>query len=255
METPQDHHTCIECDTNFQGFYCPNCGLKHNEGRITAKTQFQEFIISILNVEKFFFKTTVSFIVRPGKAALEYLKGKRTKYHRPIAFVVVWITVYLIIHTLITESFDYEYVLINPDTLTANAEAKKWMYSHPMIILFLSLIIVAFPCYLVIGVPANLNYFEVLTLSMYGEGCLSLYMSVQDLLGGVLFGLNINHEIAYLTIFMVAGIYNAWFCYDLMRRLKLRYLWPRLIVASLLVIAINKFSFDYLSLIIIKLLE
>ena len=70
---------------------------------------------------------------------------------------------------------------------------------------------------------------------------------VQDIVLGVLVGVNINHEFCYLAIFAVSGFYNVWFCYDLFNRLELKFLWPRLILSFLSVFILNKFVFDYLS--------
>jgi hypothetical protein len=247
MEAGQDR-VCPDCGTTYNGNYCPNCGRKYDHGRITAKSQLREFVDSVLNIERFFLKTTVDFILRPGNAGLEYLQGKRRGYHRPHAFGLLWATIYFLVHNLIAEAYSYDYVLISPDLTPANAEAKRWLYSHMMWILVPSLIIVALPCYLILGIPAKMNYFEMLTLTFYAEGCLSMYRTAQDVIAGVVFGLNVNHEAAYLTIFVVSGIYNIWFCYDLFKRLQINYLWPRLIISFVSVVVVNKFNFDYLTL-------
>lgn len=158
----------------------------------------------------------------------------------------IWVTLYTVIHALITNHFDYEYILVSSDLTEENSASKIWFYSHIIFIVFPALAIVALPCYLVLGFP-KLNYFEMLTLTFYAEGCLSFYRIVQDIVLGVLVGVNINHEFCYLAIFAVSGFYNVWFCYDLFNRLELKFLWPRLILSFLSVFILNKFVFDYLS--------
>jgi hypothetical protein len=246
--------TCRNCDKVFSGNYCPQCGVKKEEEPINAKTQVRQIFHDVLNIEKYFFQTTIDFIIRPGIAGMNYLEGKRRGYHRPVAFAIIWITLYSIIHALITSQHNYEYILVSPDLTQENAAAKIWMYTHIMVILFPALAIVAFPCYFILGYP-KINYFEMLTLTFYAEGCISFYRILQDVILGVILGININHEFCYLAIFAVSGLYNIWFCYDLFKRFHLQYLWPRLILSFLSVVVLNKFNFDYLTLLGMYLTE
>lgn len=89
IKTPnKEAYSCKNCNTKFQGNYCPECGQSVKE----FERPFQFFIIDFMgNMFAFdtrFWKTLVAILFKPGTLALDYVKGHRVKYMPPFRFYV-----------------------------------------------------------------------------------------------------------------------------------------------------------------------
>lgn len=81
---------CLNCDTQLQGKFCSNCGQKADTHRIT----FKHFIIhdvlhGVWHFEKGMLFTAKQALFRPGKAALDYIGGKRIPYYNVFYFILL----------------------------------------------------------------------------------------------------------------------------------------------------------------------
>ncbi|WP_290844056.1 DUF3667 domain-containing protein [Flavobacterium sp.] len=73
---------CLNCSEPVEKKFCPNCGQKTDTHRITIKHFIaHDLLHGVWHVEKGLFFTLKEAIVRPGKAALWYIEGKRIKYY------------------------------------------------------------------------------------------------------------------------------------------------------------------------------
>lgn len=88
METPTTHK-CLSCGQEYEGNYCPNCGQSHRVGRFTTKRLITETIPDILNMDNQFGRTCVALFRCPDQMIMEYIRGKRVKYHKPIPLLFV----------------------------------------------------------------------------------------------------------------------------------------------------------------------
>jgi hypothetical protein len=80
---------CKNCNTATSGNFCSNCGQPVTTHRIDAHYFLHDIPHSILHVDKGFPFTFAQLIVRPAKALQEYLDGRRAKFFRPLAYVVL----------------------------------------------------------------------------------------------------------------------------------------------------------------------
>ena len=96
METPTTHK-CLSCGQEYEGNYCPNCGQSHRVGRFTTKRLLTETIPDILNMDNQFGRTCVALFRCPGQMIMEYIRGKRVKYHKPIPLLFVLASVLIVI--------------------------------------------------------------------------------------------------------------------------------------------------------------
>ncbi len=87
---------CLNCGQAFPGDakYCPNCGQKNTDGRLTIGELLHEFSDAIFNVDSQIFRTLAALFI-PGKLTLEYFKGRHKRYVHPIRLFLV-VTVALI---------------------------------------------------------------------------------------------------------------------------------------------------------------
>jgi hypothetical protein len=84
--------TCLNCGTALTDKYCPHCGQKASVERISWHHFLHEVIHFFTHIEKGFFATTILLITRPGLLNKNYLDGKRKAYHKPISFLLIWIS-------------------------------------------------------------------------------------------------------------------------------------------------------------------
>lgn len=79
---------CKNCDTEFVGHFCPNCGQSVRE----LDQPFNVLIIDLLgNMWAFdtrVVKTIKSLLVQPGQMALDYVAGKRARYMPPFRLYI-----------------------------------------------------------------------------------------------------------------------------------------------------------------------
>lgn len=78
MESPY----CLNCQEPIEKNYCSNCGQKTDTHRINFKHFiFHDILHGVWHFEKGIFFTVKEALTRPGKAALDYISGKRIKYY------------------------------------------------------------------------------------------------------------------------------------------------------------------------------
>jgi hypothetical protein len=75
-------NTCLNCNEPVSKKFCPNCGQKTDTHRITFKHFILHDILhGVWHFEKGILFTLKESLLRPGKAALDYICGKRIKYY------------------------------------------------------------------------------------------------------------------------------------------------------------------------------
>lgn len=89
--------TCTNCNTNFEGKYCYNCGQK----RYTAKDKsvkhlLEEALHFITHFEGTFFKTLKAVSMHPGQLTTDFGLGRRKPYFKPVSFYLLIVVVYLL---------------------------------------------------------------------------------------------------------------------------------------------------------------
>jgi len=87
---PSSSNICQNCNTkNELPFnYCPNCGQKNTDGKITFSELWSEFQDSVLNIESRTWRTFKNLFI-PGRLTLEYFSGKHRRYVHPLRLLIV----------------------------------------------------------------------------------------------------------------------------------------------------------------------
>jgi len=76
------NHNCLNCHAELAGKYCIECGQKASTHRITFKHFFEHDLLhGFMHIEKGLVYTILQVFRKGGKAALEYLAGKRVRYY------------------------------------------------------------------------------------------------------------------------------------------------------------------------------
>jgi hypothetical protein len=80
---------CKNCNKHYQGKFCPVCAQPASTGRIDSHYFLHDIPHSVFHVDKGFPYTFASLFTRPAGMLKEYLAGRRVKYFRPFAYVVL----------------------------------------------------------------------------------------------------------------------------------------------------------------------
>lgn len=91
---------CLNCGTEFQGKFCPECGQNAETGRFTLSFIFGNLLAAVLGRDGGVAYTLKNLFSRPGKMIVEILEGKRRKYVSPFPMLFLALTVYILIFTL-----------------------------------------------------------------------------------------------------------------------------------------------------------
>ena len=87
---------CLNCKNELTGNFCSNCGQKADTHRITLKNFiFHDVLHGTFHIDKGILFTAKQALIRPGKAALDYISGKRKPYYN--VFYLILITFGLIV--------------------------------------------------------------------------------------------------------------------------------------------------------------
>jgi hypothetical protein len=76
---------CLNCGSHLNGAnYCPSCGQKNDNSKLTLKHVLSESISNLFAFDGRFFYTLRNLILRPGKVPKEYVEGKRMRFMNPV---------------------------------------------------------------------------------------------------------------------------------------------------------------------------
>jgi hypothetical protein len=84
-----DNHTCCNCNNEFTGEYCNQCGQKLTH-RITMAHLAHDILHAFTHADKGFLYLMVQLFKNPGKVAREYIvEGKRKRYFMPFQYILI----------------------------------------------------------------------------------------------------------------------------------------------------------------------
>ena len=101
-------HTCANCGTAYVGRYCPQCGMKANRGRMTAKSVLTGFLEACFDDEADFMdmgsmpmvRSIKELFWRPGYMIRDYLHGHQPLYFPPFKMLVIVTLVFALVCSL-----------------------------------------------------------------------------------------------------------------------------------------------------------
>ena len=109
--------TCLNCGTEFEGNFCPQCGQNADTKRFTIRFIFQNLLKAILSNDGGVWITLKSLFTRPGAMVVEILNGKRKSYFSPFPMLFLTLSLYVIIFSFTgSQNIDYDNLLDDDDT-------------------------------------------------------------------------------------------------------------------------------------------
>lgn len=120
---------CKNCETLFEGNFCPNCSQKVITERFTVRDSLIWLFASIFNLERGFIYTAKEVILHPGKVVSEYTNGITVRYVHPFRFLFVLATISTIVgvYTHAYEEMGQMGAQLNQDQSAAQLEFGKNM--------------------------------------------------------------------------------------------------------------------------------
>ena len=89
-------NNCLNCEKELTDQYCAGCGQKADTHRITFKNFiFHDVLHGTFHLERGILFTAKEALVRPGKAALDYIAGKRKRYYNVFYLILLTIGIML----------------------------------------------------------------------------------------------------------------------------------------------------------------
>lgn len=88
---------CLNCGTEFEGKFCPECGQRADTGRFTIKSIFQNLLVAILSIDGGAWITLKSLFTRPGSMVVDILNGKRKRYFSPFPMLFLILALYIMV--------------------------------------------------------------------------------------------------------------------------------------------------------------
>lgn len=174
--------TCKNCENQFTGNFCNNCGQSARTYDINFKHVVQEMQHNVFHMDRGFFYTIKELSRRPGVAISEYITGKRVDYFKPIPYVLLLSTVYVLLTHAIDRSTSLESFFSGAldGASTRKSEVDElplgfflgivnWLKNNYGYTMLLSIPITSLGSYLAFR-KSGCNYFQHITLNAYITG-------------------------------------------------------------------------------------
>ena len=117
VDKEQQVTKCLNCNTEFQGKFCPECGQRADTKRFTIKFIFTNLLQAILSNDGGVWTTLKSLFTRPGAMVVDILNGKRKSYFSPFPMLFLTLSLYVVIFTFTgSKDIDYDNLLNDDNT-------------------------------------------------------------------------------------------------------------------------------------------
>lgn len=93
-KAPATDLKCLNCETQYSGWFCPQCGQKCHVRRLTTLEVIKDFLEAISDSDKGFLRTVIDLSQNPGKMMKDYLGGKRKRYLSAGKYTLLFVVLY-----------------------------------------------------------------------------------------------------------------------------------------------------------------
>lgn len=129
-ETEEKTTHCLNCGTDYQGNYCPECGQKAKTRRLSMHNIMDSIVSVFFSRDNKTVRTCWELIVRPGIVARNFILGQRGRYNAPMPLLVLLVALYSIVVHFMPEaaapysSIEIKYTYIANETTTVATEGQ-----------------------------------------------------------------------------------------------------------------------------------
>ncbi len=193
---------CINCKNEHSEKFCPNCGQKSEVQKITFRSILNDAFSTVTNMDKGLLFNVKSLLLNPEEIVNDYILGKRKHIFNPISFLIITISIYLIVDSLIVVPGQKQE--IDSQIYSVGYEAGKFIKNNFKYFWILSIIWLSFSTRIIFR---QYNYAEHLAVNSFVIGQATL----AGLIGFVLFRqpLLFNPIIYIFITWMIYKIHKA----------------------------------------------
>ncbi len=118
-------NNCLNCDKELTDKFCSGCGQKADTRRISFKNFiFHDLLHGTFHIERGMLFTAKQALLCPGKAALNYISGKRKRYYN--VFLLILLTIgYTLFIRHFYDQWELSQGTIIPDRVYPNEASRK----------------------------------------------------------------------------------------------------------------------------------
>ncbi|WP_084205915.1 DUF3667 domain-containing protein [Psychroserpens mesophilus] len=162
---------CKNCKQDFSGNYCSNCGQNSNVRKVDFKYLMDEIPNSIFQINRGFLFTLKELFIKPGHSIREFLEGKRKNHFKPLAFIILTSTLYVLSHYFIgNQTFiDDAITGFKSGSKVENNQLLNWIAKNQTYFILILVPLFSLASYLAF-IKSKYNYFEHLVLNIYITG-------------------------------------------------------------------------------------
>ena len=198
------------------GDFCNLCGQKSKVERINYKYLIFEIPNSIFQLNRGFLFTIKELLIRPGHSIREFLEGKRVHHYKPLGFLFLSSTLYVLITFLLGKDTPASDLTSKMALMIKQGQGQGQVVFEKTIILELLNWISKFQIYIplfmlplfslssyIVFYKSRYNYFEHLVINFYITG--------QQVIIYLILGLIFFKDPKYLSLLISIGmLYNIW---------------------------------------------
>lgn len=196
--------TCISCKTETNANFCPNCGEKLEIKKITFNSISQDVFSTLTNMDKGFLYNLKTMFVNPKAISNDYILGKRKGILNPISYLILSVTMYLIVESLLRIPKENTGVQNMPEVYIGKVAfaAGKFIHTYFKYFWILSIIPLAIATKLIFH---KYNFIEHLAINSF----ILAQATIIGLMGYVLFKIDmpINPFVYLLILWLVYKIF------------------------------------------------
>lgn len=180
--------------------YCADCGQKVTTHRLTLHEIGHEAMHALLHVDRSVLTLIRALALRPGRVALDYVQGRRTRYYGPFSFLIVSVAVTSAAIALT------QFPAVTSDTPNAVASFLQ----HHVNLLWLFSVPITAAAFRALSPRGPFNYAEYLVLAAYYVGMRSLFFAIVNVGGWYVFrpGGRVAQDL-YFALLPTAPVYLA----------------------------------------------
>lgn len=106
MNDSNNYIVCKNCDTQFEGNYCNNCGQSSKDYDKPFNVLIIDAMANIWAFDTRLWKTLKSIMLKPGEMAANYINGKRVRYMPPFRLYLFVSFIFFMLLRLSSSSVD-----------------------------------------------------------------------------------------------------------------------------------------------------
>ena len=233
---------CKNCDSKFEGTYCPNCSQSINaNSRLTIKGIVTDFIDTTFSLDNGFIYTLWNLLKKPGDVARRFIEGKRKQYTNPVKYLFVATAFQALIEYLFMheeEGVPYKSFSFLSDALNQNMHMwnESLTLNYPILFGIVNLLFWPIPLFFLFR-KIKYNYPELIVAMMYFYGTIVILIEVMVIIYNPIANRNISIELVAL----VGTVYSIFAFLNFYKKREISWRIPRVIFSIIILTLFRMF--------------